>query len=63
MTNTLALIVSLDDILAIDTNFFNGIEHCPRYDEIYRIFDTVDFPSNDENLKSMRISGKVSFRS
>jgi hypothetical protein len=39
-----------DPILITDTSFFNGREHCPRYDEIYHIFHTEDFPFDDEEI-------------
>jgi hypothetical protein len=45
------LLLNPGDILAIDTNYHNGVDHCPLYDEIYKIFNTRDFPPEDENLE------------
>jgi hypothetical protein len=41
-------IINIDSIMITNTGFFNGREHFPRYDEIYRIFNIEDFPSNDK---------------
>jgi hypothetical protein len=44
-------IVDSWDILVIETDYHNGVSHYPQYDEIYRIFNTRDFPPKDENLE------------
>jgi hypothetical protein len=38
-------------VLVMDTTHHTGEDHSPGYDEIYRIFNTVDFPPEDENME------------
>jgi hypothetical protein len=40
VVNVPAPIMSPNDILEKYMNLFNGRDHCPRYDEIYKIFNT-----------------------
>lgn len=33
-----------------DTNYFNGIENFPTWDEIQKIMNTEDFPTEDNDI-------------
>jgi hypothetical protein len=39
------------EALVTDTNHHTGEDHFPGYEEIYRIFNSVYFPMDDEDLE------------
>jgi hypothetical protein len=40
----------LTKVLVTDTTHHIGEDHCIRYEEIYIIFNSGDFPAEDENI-------------
>jgi hypothetical protein len=40
------------EVLVIDTTYHTGEDHSLIYDEIYKIFNTGDFPPEDEDLEA-----------
>jgi hypothetical protein len=52
MANIPTTVKSRDNILAMDVNLFNGREHYPWYDEIYKIFHKEEFSPKYEDLES-----------
>jgi hypothetical protein len=55
---------SPDDLLLSDTTYFNGMEECPTWSDIYKIFNNEDFPMEDEDLavyQNIKKSGIYAF--
>jgi len=52
-----SLINNPDLIQFTKTNFFDGREHCPRYDEIYRVFHNEYLPFYDKEIDAISKSG------
>jgi hypothetical protein len=48
--NVLSLAKGLDDMFLSDTNYFNGIENFPTWNEIYNIIKTEYFPKEDNDI-------------
>jgi len=42
--------IILGSIIVRNTSFFDGREHCPRYHEIYCIFQNEDYPSDEKEI-------------
>jgi hypothetical protein len=40
------------EVLVTDMTYHTGEDHSLRYDEIYKIFNTGDFPPEDEDLEA-----------
>jgi hypothetical protein len=43
------------NLLLSDTNYFNGMDDCPTWNDIYRMFVNEDFSKDDEDLVVYRI--------
>jgi len=51
MVNIPTSVKSPNNVLETNTNLFNGRKHCLRYDEIYKFFNTREFPPEDEDIE------------